>query len=140
MLTIPEKVLFTLFALATAVAIYRVSDRIWRTIRRGQGEIKLDDLPRRLWETGFKTLTFERVFRFRLGPSFFHGLVAWAFLFYLIVNIGDGLEGFFAELVFLGAGTFGDLYRLAADLLSAAALMGITALLFRRFALPPGGP
>jgi len=104
MLTIPEKVLFTLFALATAVAIYRVSDRIWRTIRRGQGEIKLDDLPRRLWETGFKTLTFERVFRFRLGPSFFHGLVAWAFLFYLIVNIGDGLEGFFAELVFLGAG------------------------------------
>ncbi len=139
MLTVPEKVLFTLFALATTVIVYQQADRIWRTIRRGQGDIKLDDLPRRVWETTFKTLTFEKVFRFRLGPSFFHGLVAWAFLFYLIVNIGDGLEGFFAGLVFLGKGTIGDIYRLVADLLSAAALIGITALLFRRFTLRPQG-
>ena len=139
MLTILEKILFTLFALLTAYVVLRQVNRLRRIIRRGRGEIKLDHLPRRLWETFFKTLSQNTVLRFRLGPSIFHSLVTWAFLFYLIVNIGDGLQGFFSNFVFLGEGPIGDVYRLAADLLSVGALSGITALLIRRFALRPDG-
>jgi Fe-S oxidoreductase len=45
------------------------------------------------------------------------------------------LEAFFPSLHFLGAGPIGSLYRLGADILSVAALIGMIALIVRRFVL-----
>jgi Fe-S oxidoreductase len=51
------------------------------------------------------------------------------------VNLGDVLEGLIPDFIFLGTGTIGNIYRSGADVLSVAALAGMTGLLIRRFAL-----
>jgi Fe-S oxidoreductase len=89
----------------------------------------------RAWQAAAKTVTFSPVFRARLGPSLLHAFVGWAFIYYLLVNLGDVLEGFIPDYIFLGTGTVGNLYRLGVDVLSVAALVGMVGLLIRRFAL-----
>jgi Fe-S oxidoreductase len=90
---------------------------------------------RRAWEAFAKTVTFSPVLRDRLLPSLLHGFVGWAFIYYLLVNLGDVLEGLIPDFIFLGTGTIGNLYRLGGDILSVAALIGMIGLLIRRFAL-----
>jgi Fe-S oxidoreductase/nitrate reductase gamma subunit len=84
-----------------------------------------------------KTLAFQPVFRFRLLPSLFHAFIGWAFILYLLVNLGDILEGLINNYEFLGPGRIGDLFRLSADLMSVAALAGMLALIVRRFMIKP---
>lgn len=69
--------------------------------------------------------------------SLFHGLVGWGFIYYLLVNVGDVLSAFIPGFHFLGQGRLSDLYRLGGDLLSVAVLVGMAALMVRRFALRP---
>src|SRR5512138_776496 len=92
MLTLPEKILFALAVLASLYAAYRVAGRIVATLRRGQGKMDLQVAQRRLLSVLFKTITFQPVFRVRFWPSLFHGLVAWGFIYYLLVNLFDTLE------------------------------------------------
>lgn len=137
MLTLPEKILFILAALATLYAAWRAVDRLIRIFRRGQGQVDWGLARRRLISALVKTVTLQPVFRFRFWPSLFHGFIAWAFMFYLLVNLGDVLEGFIPEYRFLGTGVVGGVYRLIADLISVAALVSMAALLVRRFVLKP---
>ena len=71
----------------------------------------------------------------RLLPSLVHGLVAWGFMYFLLINIVDLLEAFIQDFEFLRASFLGDLFRFGADILSAAVLLGMAALLVRRFIL-----
>ena len=137
MLTLPEKIIFVLAVLGTLFIIWRVILRIVKTIQRGQGTVDWSVIPERLLEVAAKVITFQPVFRFRFWPSLFHGFVAWAFIYYLLVNLGDLLEGFLPNFRFLGAGAAGGIYRLGADILSVAALTGMVALIIRRFILRP---
>ncbi|MBI3359701.1 MAG: 4Fe-4S dicluster domain-containing protein [Chloroflexi bacterium] len=137
MLTSAEKAVFVLACLASLAFAARGARRINRIIRRGGGKFMPQDIFPRLGDTIYKTLTQSTVFRSRPLPSLFHALVAWAFMYYLVVNIGDGLQGLLPNFVFLGRGLVGDVYRLLADLLSVAALVGMSALLVRRFVRPP---
>jgi Fe-S oxidoreductase len=84
-----------------------------------------------------KFLTLQPTFRFRLGASLFHGLVAWGFMYYILVNVGDVLEAYLPGFEFLGTGVIGNLYRLGADVLSVGVLVGMTVLMIRRFILQP---
>lgn len=135
MLTTPERLLFLLLLLTTIYLAARATLRIIRIISRGRGKPDWALGIRRAWETFAKTVTFSPVLRDRLLPSLLHGFVGWAFLYYLLVNLGDVLEGLIPDFIFLGTGTIGNLYRLGADVLSVAALVGMTGLLIRRFAL-----
>jgi Fe-S oxidoreductase len=135
MLTIAEKIIFTLAVLATLYAAWRVVDRIIGTIGRGHGKPDWGLVQKRLIAVLAKTISLQPTFRLRVGPSLFHGLVAWGFMYYLLVNLGDVLNGFFPSFSFMGAGIIGDIYRLLADLLSVAALVGMTVLIIRRFLL-----
>jgi Fe-S oxidoreductase len=135
MLTLPEKILFVLAVLASMYAVYRVAERILRTIRRGQGEVDWKAVKDQVAAALLKTATFQPVFRFRFWPSLFHGFVAWGFIYYLLVNLVDVTRGFVAG--FEIPGTVGDVYRLLADLLSVGVLVGIAALLLRRFVFRP---
>src|SRR3990172_5934922 len=112
MLTVPEKIIFTLATFATLYAAWRVVDRIFRTILRGQGKIDWSLARKRLISVTVKTAASQPVFRFRFWPSLFRGLIGWGFIYYILVNLGDTLEGFIPNFHFLGAGTIGDLYRL----------------------------
>ncbi len=137
MLTTIEKFIFIVAILLSTYAAYRVSLRIIRVIGRGQGSVDWSVIPNRLIEVIFKTGTFQPVFRFRILPSLFHAFIGWAFIFYLLVNAGDVLEGLIPNFEFLGVGTLGNLFRLTADLLSVAAIIGMLALIIRRFVIKP---
>ncbi len=69
--------------------------------------------------------------------SFFHGLVGWGFIYYLLVNLGDVLQALLPGFHFLGTGRRSDAYRLGGDLLSVAVLIGMLALIVRRFVFKP---
>ena len=133
MLTLPERILFILAALASMYAAYLVARRIVATIRRGRGEVDWDLARKRLFTALAKTVSLQPTFRLRLGPSLFHAFVAWGFMYYLLVNLGDVLEGYIPNFRFLGTGPIGGLYRLGADFLSVAVLVGMLALIIRRF-------
>lgn len=137
MLTLIEKILFTLLALGSAYTAYLAADRIIRIVRRGAGAVGLDEILRRAVNAGIIFVTQKTVFKRRLLPSLAHAFVAWGFTYYLFVNIGDGLQAFFPGFVFLGSGIIGSLYRLAADLLTVGVLIGMAALLIRRALVGP---
>ena len=137
MLTLPEKILFVLASLAALYAAYRVADRIIRIIRRGHGEMDWNLARTRLVSVLAKTISLQPTFRIRLGPSLMHASVAWAFMFYLLVNLGDFLEAYIPGFLFLGVNWIGNTFRLAADVLSVLALAGMTGLMVRRFVFKP---
>jgi Fe-S oxidoreductase len=133
MLTLPEKILFALAVLATLYAAYRVGERIVRILGRGQGKPDFQLARKRLLPILTKVATLQPTFRLRLGTSIFHALIAWGFIYYILVNFGDVLEGYFPGFHFLGTGVIGDIYRLLGDILSVGVLTGMSAMLIRRF-------
>lgn len=133
MLSPLEKIIFSIAAIAAAGAAGFVALRIARIIRRGQGKVDWAVIPGRLAEVAVKFVGLTPTWKTRPLASLFHALVAWGFTFYLLVNVGDVLEGFFAGFRFLGGGMVGDVYRLLADVLSVAVLVGMALLMFRRF-------
>ena len=137
MLTFSEKIIFIISAAITAALILRAVIRIVRIVGRGHGKPDWKLIPKRLLDTGVKTVGLTPVWRKRLLTSLFHAMVVWAFMFYLLVNIGDVLEGLIPAFVFLGEGIPGNSYRLIADVLSVSALIGMSALLIRRFFVRP---
>ncbi len=137
MLTLPEKILFILAALAALYGAWLAGARIIRIIGRGQGKVDWSLAQKRLAIALGKTISLQPTFRLRLGPSVFHALVAWGFMYYLLVNLGDILKGFIPGFHFLGTGIIGNLYRLGADILSVAVLVGMVALMIRRFIMKP---
>lgn len=134
MLTPIEKILFVVLAGLSIYAAQRFFRQAARVIGRGEGALCFDQLPKRLWRAIEITLTQRTVFRARFGTSLMHGWIVWGFLFFVLINLGDVIEGYFA-ITFLGAGLIGDLYRLLADLLSVAILAGMIYFLLRRFVL-----
>ncbi len=135
MLTTIEKILFTLLALASLYSAYISFDRIRRIIRRGTGRLATESLLRRVIHAGIVFALQYTVYKRRPLASLAHTFVAAAFVYYLLVNVGDGLQGFIPGFVFLGEAGIGDIYRLVADLLSVAALVGMVALMLRRAAV-----
>jgi Fe-S oxidoreductase len=133
MLTFPETIIFGFATAVTVALVLRAIVRIIRIIGRGRGKPDWKVIPKRLLDAGIKTVALTPVWRKRLLVSLFHAMVVWAFMFYLFVNIGDVLEGLLPNFIFLGGTAIGNGYRLLADLLSVAGLVGMSALLVRRF-------
>jgi len=137
MLTPIERVLFLLAALISLGLTALAARRIVRTIGRGQGRPKLDQLGRRLFSTIVNFVSFAPTFRVRRWTSVFHALVGWGFTFYLLVDLVDVTEALLPGYVFLGGQVAGNLFRLASDVLSLGALVGMAYLIVRRFLLRP---
>lgn len=133
MLTPLEKVLFVLAAFVSAYLVWLVARRITRIMLRGQGKPDLNLARRRLVSALLKAGTLLPTFKVRPAATVLHAMVAWGFIYYLLVNFGDVLQAFFPGFVFLGENAIGNLYRLLGDILSVAVLVGMLALLVRRF-------
>src|ERR1700733_7116656 len=137
MLPLPQKIAFVLFALLTLALGMQGFYRLYLRIRRGRpdSEPRFDQLPRRLWYTVVTTLTQQRTFKKRPGVGVFHSFIFYGFVFYGLVNLVDAAEGFFWFSVSSGT-LFGATYNALADGLSFLVLLGVVALVIRRFALP----
>ncbi len=132
-----QKVLFLLFAAVAAGFGGHGFLRLFRRIAAGRRDTdsRFDHLPRRIWYALVTTLTQSRTFRKRRVISVFHSFIFYGFTFYLLVNLVDAIDGF-VPLSFASLGIAGNLYVLLADVLSALVLVGVVALVIRRFLLP----
>lgn len=137
MLPLNQKILFLLFAAITGGLGLRGFYRLYRRIAAGRAdtEDRLDHLPARIWYALATTLTQSRTFRQRPVVGIFHSFVFYGFIFYLLVNLLDAVDGF-VPLSFSSLGLAGHLYTLAADLLSVLVFLSVVALVLRRFLLP----
>ena len=137
MLTLLEKILFVLAIIASGSAAYLAVKRIVLTIRRGQGRFDRQVIQKRLGEVLAKTITLQPTFKIRILPSLFHAFIAWGFVYYLLVNAIDAFYGLFPNFNFFEESAIGGVYRLLADLLSVGVLVGMLAMIVRRFILKP---
>jgi len=137
MLTLIEKVLFLV---AVAVSLYftwRGVQRIVQNISSGQGQPDWKVVVKKAGGALAKFITFQPVFRFRLVPSILHGFIGWGFLAFLLINLSDLIYAYTGFRLLESTGLFGDLYRLLADVVNVAILVGVVALAFRRFVICP---
>jgi Fe-S oxidoreductase len=138
MLTLVEKILFVVAVLSSLYFTWLGVRRIIKIIGRGQGVPDWSLLRKRLWEVTLKVVSFRTLLRFRLGPSLLHVLVGWGFLYFVLVNLADLLNGFIPGFRFAeNAGLVGDVYRLLADIFGAGVVIGIVGMEIRRFILNP---
>jgi len=138
MLTLVEKILFVVAVLGSLYFTWIGVHRIIKIIGRGRGKPDWTLIPKRLWEVALKVGTFRPLFRFRLGPSLLHGLIGWGFLYFVLVNLAEFLQGYIPNYRFLqGTGALGYIYRLLADIFTVAVLVGILGMVIRRFVFKP---
>ncbi len=137
MLTLIEKILFVLATFVSLYFTYRGVARIMQHINSGQGKIDWSLAYKRIGELIVKVGLFQPVFRLRLGPSIFHGLIGWGFLSFLLINLADLIYAFTGFKLLENTGLFGDAYRLLADIANVAIILGIVGMVIRRFILRP---
>jgi Fe-S oxidoreductase len=137
LLPLSSKLLFFLFALVFGGLGLWGFYRLYLRIRRGNraGELRADVLGSRLLYALKVSLTQERTFRNRRAISVLHSFIFYGFIYYLLVNVVDGLEGYFAFNI-LSSNPLGAVYNLLADLLSFGVLLGVFSLAFRRYFSP----
>ena len=136
MLTLLEKIIFITAAAITLFLAWKAYQRLKGIFSRG-GNFSWPPETRKTVQSLVDTISLAPVFRDRLVASIMHALVAWGFIYFLLVNAADVLEGFIPGFHFLGQDLAGNLYRLFADISSAAVLLGMLVLLLRRFILHP---
>ncbi len=135
MLSITEKVIFALAALATLIAVYYAILRLVRIIDGGHGKPDWRLAWKRLLKVLGRMVTFQPVFRTRFWPSFFHALVGWGFGYYILVNLVEVVRAYLPG--FEIPGMLGEVYRLVADILSVALLISMVFFVIRRFVIRP---
>jgi Fe-S oxidoreductase len=137
-LTPVEQMLFLILTVLAVGATYNGFLEMWKIINRGEGKLYLDHLPQRLFKAGMIFVSQQTTLKTRRLTSLFHLGVAWGFTYYFLVNVIDGLRGFIPGFHdwLLSTGIVYDVFRLLADVLSVAVLVGVVYLLLRRFVLP----
>ena len=137
MLPLAQKIAFLVFAGITVAGGAWGFVRLYRRIARGRADADLrwDRLVARAWYALTTTLLQTRTFKKRPWVSFFHSFIFYGFTFYILVNFVDAVEGYFPVAVSSGS-WWGAAYHLFADVLSALVLVGVVALVVRRFLLP----
>ncbi len=134
MLTTLERILFVILAVGCAYYGGTRFYDVYRAISRGKPDVRIGDLSKRIGHALWIVLTQQSVFKTRPWVSFFHALIFYGFVFYVLVNLIDLIEGFFGVH---GRGGLWNLFNLTADLLSASVLIGICAMLCRRLWIRP---
>jgi Fe-S oxidoreductase len=154
MLPFPQKIAFLLFAAVTLTLGFWGFYRLYLRIRRGTAdpEARFNHLPRRFFYALITTLTQQRTFKKRPTIGLVHSFIFYGFVFYGLVNLVDAAEGFLpissGQISFSFSPpalnqaflytliTVLTTYSFLADVLSFLVLLGVVALVIRRFALP----
>ena len=125
MLSIVEKLLFLLLAVASLLYALFSWRAVYQVIRRGTGDRPTWGESARRGLAALTTWLVERpIWRTRRITSVFHVMIAWGFVFYFLVNLGDVIQALF-PVTFLGHNLVGNLYRLLADLFTVSVLVGM---------------
>lgn len=141
-LSVAEKLIFLLLVLVSLAFAAGGFERVVRVVARGarDGSDRSAGVASRVGVAIVRTLSQRTVFRDRPRVAALHAAVFYGFVAYLAVNLVDVAKGLLplGLTAWLSAPWAGP-YRLAADLLSVAVLIGMVGLLWRRFvARDPG--
>ncbi len=137
MLPLAQKIAFLVFAVVTVAGGAWGFYRLYRRIARGRvdADLRCDRLGARVWYALTTTLLQTRTFKKRPWVSFFHSFIFYGFAFYILVNFVDAVEGYFPVGISSGS-WWGAAYHFFADVLSFLVMVGVVALVVRRFFLP----
>jgi Fe-S oxidoreductase len=136
-LSLIEKILFTLGVIVSLYLTYHGVKRIIGHISSGQGKPDWSLIPKRMGEIIVKSVFFQPVFRFRPVVSLLHAFIGWGLLVYLLINLTDVIYGYTGFKLLHNLGRFGDVYRLIADFFGIAIMVGMASLAFRRYVMRP---
>ena len=137
MLTLIEKILFAIATFTSLYFTWRGAQHIIQNIGNGQDKVDWSLAYKRIGELIRKVGLFQPVFRFRLWTSILHALIGWGFLSFLLINLADLIYAYTGFKLLENTGLFGDLYRLLADVANVLIILGIVAMVIRRFILRP---
>jgi Fe-S oxidoreductase len=135
MLSIGEKIAFILFAGASLYFGFRGFFNVYKAIARGKPDPRFDNLSARIRRALGIVFTQRSLFKARPVVSVLHALIFYGFVFYFAVNLVDVIDGF--VLLHARGGAWNP-FNLAADLLTAAILVGVIGLIVRRRLVRPG--
>ncbi len=138
LLPLAHKIAFLLFTMVTGAVSIRGFWHVYLQIRSSRPDVepRADGIARRLWHAVASTLSQRRTFSKRPMVGLLHSFIFYGFVFYLLVNAIDGAEGFL-DVSIRSTTIPGALYNFLADTCSALILIGVVALVVRRF-LGPG--
>jgi len=137
MLPLEQRIAFSIFAFLTCLSGAVGLALVIKRVRSGRSDVeqRWNDPFRRLGYALKTTLTQSRTFQKRPGVSLFHSFIFYGFVFYLLVNVIDALEGYLSFDIPSGS-VSGKSYNLGADILTFLVVVGVLALVLRRFVLP----
>ena len=133
MLSTTEQILFVAVVIVSVYLSWRSFRTMFKVIGRGEGSFHFDHLSARITEALSVFITQKTVLKNRPLTSFLHAWIAWAFILYFLVNLGDVLSAYIPDFHFMGRGTLGNFYRLFVDVFSVLAMVGVVFFLLRRF-------
>ena len=137
MLTLPERIVFTLLAALSLYYTYLGFSEIIAVVKRGQPEYysRTNRAFERVREAILQTVTQVTVFRNRPVVGFFHSFIFYGFSFYLLVNLVDVVEGYFPRHWFswFALPLARNWFRAGADIFGFLVLIGVIFFLWRRF-------
>ncbi|MFT2719415.1 heterodisulfide reductase-related iron-sulfur binding cluster [Deinococcus sp. A31D244] len=138
MLPLIHQVLFFIFALIAGGFGLWGFYRLYRRVARGApaSEDRAGNPVQRVLYAIRVSLTQERTFRRRTTISVLHSFIFYGFVYYLLVNVVDGLEGYIPFHIYSKDSPLLAGYNFLADLLSMLVLVGVVSLLIRRLFLP----
>ncbi|GGK88805.1 heterodisulfide reductase-related iron-sulfur binding cluster [Deinococcus radiotolerans] len=138
MLPLIHKLLFFVFALIAGGFGAWGFVRLYRRVARGApaSEDRAGNPVSRALYALRVSLTQERTFRRRTAISVLHAFIFYGFVYYLLVNVVDGLEGYLNFHLDSEASPLLALYNVLADILSLLVLVGVLSLVIRRLFLP----
>ncbi|HWS24879.1 MAG TPA: (Fe-S)-binding protein [Anaerolineales bacterium] len=132
-----EKVFFILFSLISIYMSFIGFVRIYKQISSGKGDLKLSYFKVN-WKTALtNVLLLLKTFKIRKPISILHAFIAYGFLMFLFVNLGD-LIYFFTGIHSFGIRSWiGDVYRAKTEIFNVLILVGILGMMIRRFIIQP---
>jgi len=133
MLSPLEKIVYVLVALASLGFSGLHFSRMVRAIRRGQGNLLTAPVLRRVGEAMMAIVSQGGMRTRRPLTSLIHVFLVLGFVYYLIANAADLVEGFMPGFRFLDGSSLGGPYRFCGDLLSVCVIVAMTYFLARRF-------
>jgi Fe-S oxidoreductase len=137
MLPVEQRIVFAVFAAVmiglSAPGFYGV----YRRIRMGRADTdsRADHPWKRLRYALVTMLLQSRAFRRRPVVTILHSFIFYGFTYYMLLNLVDAVEGYTGFSI-SSAHPAGALYNLLADLLSGLVLIGVAALVVRRYLVP----
>ena len=139
-----RKLFFYLFCWFPFILPFELSQQMFRLINLGKDRFYFDRIGWRIIRS-FSSFFLQRtVLTSRPWISLVHSFIAWAFILYMLVNIGDVLTAYIYNYHFPGSGGIGRIYRLFVDLFSVLAIRrhvytSVTPFFFRHSGLADTG-